>query len=34
MKSIKTVNTQTNINMEVLWLEPTCATDGIEWEIT
>jgi hypothetical protein len=23
-----------NTNMEVLWLEPTCAIDGIEWEIT
>lgn len=34
MKKIKTVNTHTNTNMEVLWLQPTCAIDGNEWEIT
>jgi hypothetical protein len=34
MKNIMTANTQNNINMEVLWLDPTCAIDGTEWEIT
>jgi len=34
MKNIKTVNTQTNTNMGVLWLEPPCTIDGTEWEIT
>ena len=34
MKNIKTVTTLTNTNMEVLWLEPTCAIDGIAWEMT
>jgi hypothetical protein len=34
MKNIKTVNIQTNTNMEVLQLEPTCVIDGTEQEIT
>ena len=34
MKNIRTINTQTNLNMEVLKLEPSSAVDGTVREIT